>query len=173
MVTLFLRYIVDWRFLKCGYIRCTVPSISPMNGENNQMFIAYLGKKSVFFFVKKRPLELKNVITHAFGGHVQYADGYQKGLASFGTIFFSSRHRVTKGSAKEIYEIVDAHIRCLFYSLILSSRGTDDCSFRFDRNISTREQELGNKTTKLIYQVSINWKMSDVLENTTETLPMV
>ena len=66
---------------------------------------------------------------------------------------------MTSSSGKGKERIDNAHVICLMYELLSSSRDCDDLSLCFPRNIEARETELtDNKTTNGIYQVIIYLK---------------
>ena len=66
---------------------------------------------------------------------------------------------MTNSSGKEKEEIDSAHVICLMYELISSSRDSDDLSIGFHRSNEARERELtDNKTTTGKYHVSIYLK---------------
>ena len=57
------------------------------------------------------------------------------------------------------YEIHIAHIICLMYKLISSSKDRDDLSISFHRDVTTREKELTNgKETRGNYRVTFYLK---------------
>ena len=61
---------------------------------------------------------------------------------------------MTSSSGTEVEEIDNAHVICLLYKLISSSRDSVDLSIGFHRSIETRERELNiNKTTRGNYHV--------------------
>ena len=66
---------------------------------------------------------------------------------------------MTNSSGKEKEETDKAHVICIRYKLITSSRDSDDLSIGFHRSIEAREKELTNiKTTKRNYRVRIYLK---------------
>ena len=61
---------------------------------------------------------------------------------------------MTSSIGKEIEELDNAHVSCLMYKLISSSRDSDDLSIGFQGRIDGREKELtNNNITKGNYLV--------------------
>ena len=73
---------------------------------------------------------------------------------------------MTSSIGKETEQIDNAHVICLTYKLLSSSRYSDDLSISFHRSNEAREIELtNNKTTKGIYHVRFYIKNVFVLQN--------
>ena len=106
--------------------------------------------------MKDSYLELDFNVTHRAGAHVRYADGDHIRLVNLGPPVIFIKYTLKSSSGKEIEEIDNAHVICLRYKLISSSRDSDDLSIGFHRSIEARERELtNNKTTKGNYHVRI------------------
>ena len=92
--------------------------------------------------MKDSYLELDFNVTHRAGAHARYADGDHIWLTDFGPFALFNECRLTSSSGKEIEEIDNAHVICLMYKLIASSRDSDDLSNGFHRSIAAGEREL-------------------------------
>ena len=103
-------------------------------------------------------LELNFDVLHAATNN-RYADGNDIRLINLGPIALFSNYKLTTGSGKHPENIDHAHIVCLIYKLITSSRVSDDLSIGFDRDRGRRQRELtNNKTQKGKYHVRIYLK---------------
>ena len=56
-------------------------------------------------------------------------------------------YRLTTSSGKHLKDINHAHIVCLMYKLLTSTKGFDDLSIGFDRSRDRRQRELSNNKT--------------------------
>ena len=75
-------------------------------------------------------------------------------LVNIGPIASFKKYRLTSSSGKEIEEIDNAHVICLMYNLLSSSRDSDDLLFGFHGSTDAREREVTiMETIKGIYQV--------------------
>ena len=72
---------------------------------------------------------------------------------------------MTSSSGKEIKEIVKAHVNCLMYELLSSSRYGDGLSIGFHRNFEAREKELTNNKRQKEIMMSEYKKIILVLQN--------
>ena len=103
-------------------------------------------------------LELNFDVLHAATNN-SYVDGNDVRLLNIGPIALFSNYRLTTSSGKHLENIDHAHIVCLMYKLITSSRGSDDLSIGFDRDRGRRQRELANnKSQKGKYHVRIYLK---------------
>ena len=94
-------------------------------------------------------LELDFNVTQSAGGLTRYAHGEYRRLVSLGPSVFFVRHRLTNSSRKKLEDIDNAHVNCVSYKLISTSRASDDLSIGFQRNFEAREREwTNNKLTK-------------------------
>ena len=104
-------------------------------------------------------LELDFSVTHRAGGHARYADGDPIRLINLGPMALFDKFRLTSSAVQKIEEIDKAHVICLMYKLISSSRDSDDLSIVFHRSNGVHERELTIiKTTKGNYRVRIYLK---------------
>ena len=109
--------------------------------------------------LKDSYLELDFHVTHRAGGHNRYVDNDHIGLDSLGPVALFNKNRLTSSSGKEIEEIDNAHVNCLMYKLISSSRDSDDLSIGFHRRNEVRKTEPTNiETTEGNYHVGIYLK---------------
>ena len=70
-----------------------------------------------------------------------------------------SNYKLTTSSGKHLKNIDHAHIVCLMYKLITSSKGSDDLSIGFDRDRGRRQRELTtHKSPRGKYHVRIYLK---------------
>ena len=98
-------------------------------------------------------------VTHTAGAPARYAAGDHTRLVNLRPIALFNKDRLTSSSGKERKEIENAHVVCLMYKLLSSSRDTDDLSIGFHGCNEARERELTDKkTTKGNYQVRIYLK---------------
>ena len=124
-------------------------------GENNQILIDILREDSAFS-LKDSYLELDFNVTHRAGAPARYAGNDHIRLVKLGPTALLTKYKLTSSSGKEEEEIDNAHVICLIYKLIWSSRDSDDLSIGFHRNIEARERELTNKkSTKWNYHLRI------------------
>ena len=126
-----------------------------MNGENIQIFIDVHREDSAKL-VNYSYFEAASNVTHRAGAHARYADGDHIILVNLGPITFFNENRLASSGGKENEEIDNAHVTCLLYKLISSSRDREDLSIGFRRSNEARERELNNnKTTKGNYHVRV------------------
>ena len=89
----------------------------------------------------------------------RYVDGNDIRLVNLGPYALFSNYKLTSSSGKHLENIDHAHIVCLMYKLITSSKGSDDLSIRFDRDRGRRQRELTtHKSQKGKYHVRIYLK---------------
>ena len=158
MFILSQKFAVDRLILKCDYIRYTPTSLNLVNWENNQVFID-IPREDSAILLKHSYLELDFSVTDRAGAQARYVDNVHIRLVNLGPIALFNRYRWTGSSGKEIEEIDKAHVICLRYKLISSSRENDDFSNGAHRSIEARERELtNNKLTREIYHVRIYLK---------------
>ena len=69
-------------------------------------------------------------------------------LVNLGHIGLISKFKLTTCSGKHLEEISHAHIVSLMYTLLTSTRGSDDLSTGFDRDRNRRRYELTNNKNK-------------------------
>ena len=151
MFNLSHKYVCDRPILKCDYFIYTPPSLNLVNGEKNQIFID-IPRKGIAISLKDSYIELDFNVTHRTGAHDRYAVGDHKRLVNLGPI--AVFHILTSSIGKEMEAIDNAHVICLMYKLISSSRDSDNLSIGFHRSNEAREKELtNNKTTKGNYHV--------------------
>ena len=86
-------------------------------------------------------LELNFNVLHAATNN-RYVDGNDIRLVNLGPISIFSNYKLTTSSGKHLENIDHAHIVCLMYKLITSSKGSDDLSIGFDRDRGRRQREL-------------------------------
>ena len=129
-----------------------------VNGENSQISIDILKEDSAIS-LKDSFLELNFDVTHRVGAHALYAHRDHIRLVNLGPIALLIKYRLTSSSGKKKEEIDNAHVICLMYKLISSTRDSDDLSNCFHRSIEAREKELTHcKTTKGNYYVRIYFR---------------
>ena len=92
--------------------------------------------------LKDSNLELHSEVCHIADAQARYADGNHRGLVNLGHIAFFNKYRLINSSGKEIEENDFAHVICLKYKLLSSSRDSDNLSVGFHRSIEAREKEL-------------------------------
>ena len=101
-------------------------------------------------------LDLNFDVFHDADPDNRYVDGDDIRLVDFGPIVLFSNYILTTSNGKAIEEINNAHIACLLYKIITSSKDSDDLSIGFDRSRDRRKRELfNNKNIKGKYHVRI------------------
>ena len=99
-------------------------------------------------------LDLNFDVFHVANPDNRYADGDDIRLVILGSIAFFSMYKLTSSNGKLVEENYNAHIACLMYELILSSKDSDDLSIGFDCSRDGRKRELtNNKNIKGKYHV--------------------
>ena len=148
------KYEVDRKILKCNYIRYSPSEISTINTPNSQIYIIIPREDSVIILLNSY-IELNFDVLKAATSN-RYADADDIRLINLGPIALFSNYRLTTSSGKHLENIDQAHIACLMYKLLSSSRDSDDLSIGFDRSRDGRKQELNNnKTQKGKYHLRI------------------
>ena len=151
------KYEINRDILKCDYIRYSPSEISTINTANSQVYINIPREDSVISLLNSY-LELNFDVLHAATNN-RYVDGNDIRLVNLGPIALFSNYKLTTSSGKHIENIDHAHIVCLMYKLITSSKVSDDSSIGFDRDRGRRQRELtNNKTQKGKYHVRIYLK---------------
>ena len=103
-------------------------------------------------------LELNFDVLHTATNN-RYVDGNDIRLVNLGPISLFSNYKLTTSSGKHLKNIDHAHIVCLMYKPITSSKGSEDLSISFGRDRNRRQRELiNNKTQKGKYHVRIYLK---------------
>ena len=151
------KYEINRDILKCDYIRYSPSEISTINTANSQVYINIPREDSVISLLNSY-LELNFDVLRADNSN-RYVDGNDIKLVNLGPIALFSIYKLTTSSGKHLENIDHAHIVCLMYKLITSSKGSDDLSIGFDRDRGRRQRELtNNKTQKGRYHVRIYLK---------------
>ena len=152
------NYEVDRRLLKCEYIRYSPSEISTNNTPNSQIYINIPRRDCVISLLGSL-LRMNFHVLHAATNNRYILDGDDIRLVNEGSIALFSNFRLQSSTGKHIEEINHAHIVCLMYKLIISSRNSDDLSLGFDRNRGRRQRELtNNNNMKGKYHVTIMLK---------------
>ena len=158
-VKLSSKHTVDRPILKSEFIRYTPPSLTFVNGENNQVYID-VPREDCANSLRDSYLGLVFFVTHRAGAHARYADGDYIRLEKSGPTALFNKYRLTSSCGKEIEEIDNAHVICLKHKLITSCREIDNLSIGLHRSNEARERKLINtETTKGIYHVGIKLKV--------------
>ena len=92
-------------------------------------------------------LELNFDVLHAASGN-RYVDGDDIRLVNLGVIGIFSIYKLTTSSVEHLENIDHAHIVCLIYKLLASSRDSDDLPICFDQSRDRRKRQLTNKKTQ-------------------------
>ena len=145
---------IDKRILKCDLIRYPPAEISTINTANSQIYINIPREDSVISLLNSY-LELNFDVLQAATNN-RYVDANDIKLVNLGPIALFSNYKLTTSSGKHLEEISHAHIVCLMYKLLTSSKDSGDLSVGFDRNRGRRKNEISNnKTIKGKYHVRI------------------
>ena len=138
---------IDRKILKCDYIRYSPFEISTINTPNSQIYINIPREDSVISLLNSF-IEINSDVLKAATSN-RYADADDIRLINLGPIALFSNYKLTTSSGKYLEDIDHAHIVSLVYTLLSSSRDSDDLSIGFDRNRDKRKRELlNNKTQK-------------------------
>ena len=97
-------------------------------------------------------------VTHRTGAHARYADDDNKGFLNLGPFALFNKYRLTSGSWTEIEETDNAHVICLLYNLVSSSRDSDEYQLVFTEVLKLEKKMTNIETTKGNYQVVIHLK---------------
>ena len=151
------NYSINRDITKSDFIRYSPSEISTINTPNLQVSINIPREDSVISLLNSY-LELNFDVLHAATNN-RYVDGNDRKLVILGTIALFSNYKLTTGSGKHLENIDHAHVVCLMYKLLTSSRGSDDLSIGFDRDRNKRQRELtNNKSQKTNYHVRLYLK---------------
>ena len=146
------KYQLDWKILKCDYIRYSPLEIFTINTPISQTYIIIPREDSV----KSIPyshLAMNFDVLHA-ASNDRYADNDDIRLVNLGGNALFSKYNLTSSSGKHIENIEHGHIASLMYKIITSARDTDDLSIMFDRSRDRRQKELiNNKNIKGKYHI--------------------
>ena len=134
------KYSINRDILKCDYIRYSPSEISTINTPNSQVYINIPREDSVISLLSSY-LEINFDVLHAATNN-RYVDGNEIRLVNLGPYASFSNYRLTTSSGKHLENIDHAHIVCLMYKLITSSKGSDDLSIGFGRDRGRRQREL-------------------------------
>ena len=137
---------VDRKILKCDYIRYSPSEMSTINTPNSQKHINIPREDSVISLLNSY-IELNFDVLKAATSN-RYADADDIRLINLGSIALFSNYKLTTSSGKHLEIIDHAHIVCLMYKLLSSSRDSDDLSIGFDRIRDRRKRELKNNKTQ-------------------------
>ena len=108
--------------------------------------------------MKDSYLEIFFIVTHRAGGQAGYADGDHTRLTNLVRFALLISFGLNSGRGKEIEELDNAHIICLMYKLISSSKDSEDLSIGLHWDITTQEIKLTNiKTAKGICHARFYW----------------
>ena len=143
--------------MKCDYIRYSPSEISTINTLTSQIYINIPREDSVIILLNSYN-ELNFGVLKAATSN-RYADTDDMRLINLGPIALFSNYKLTTSSGKYLENIDHAHIVCLMYKLLSSSRDSDDLSISFDRSRDRRKRELlNNKTQKGKFHLRIYLK---------------
>ena len=151
------KYKINGDILKCDYIRYSPSEISTIITANSQVYINIPREDSVISLLNSY-LELNFDVLRADNSN-RYLDGNDIRLVNLGPIGLFNNYKLATSSGKHLENIDHAHIVSLMYKLLTSSKGSDDSSIGFDRDRTTRRNELtNNKNIKGKYHVRIYLK---------------
>ena len=137
------KYDVNIDILKCDYIRHSPSELSTINTGNSQSYINIPRGDAVNTLLNNL-LDLNFDVFHAVKPENRYADADDLRLVNLGSIALFSNYKLASSNGKHTEEISHAHIACLMYKLITSSKDSDDLSIGFDRDRDKRQRELSN-----------------------------
>ena len=152
------KYDIKGDILKCDYMRYSASELSMINTAISQSYINIPRGDAVNTLLNSL-LDRNFDVFHAANPDNRYTDGDDIRLVNLGPIALFSIYKLTSSNGKPIEEINTAHIWCLMYKFITSSKDTVDLSIGFDRNRDRRKKELtNNKNIKGKYHVRIMLK---------------
>ena len=106
----------------------------------------------------KSYLDLNFDVLHAATNN-RYVDADDIWLINLAVIALFKNYRLTTSSRKHLDDFSHAHIVLLMYILLTSTKGSDDSSIGFDRDLNRRKRELiSNKNIKGKYHNRIYLK---------------
>ena len=145
---------MEWRILKCDYIRYSPAENSTTNTPNSQIYINIPREDSVISLLNSY-LDLNfEVIKRA--DNSRYANGKEIRFVNIAPISLFSNFKLTTSSGKHLKYICHADIVSLMYKLLTSSKDSDDLSIGFDRSRNRRRDKLtNNKNIKGKYRLRI------------------
>ena len=133
------KYDINRDILRCDYIRYSPSELSMIKTANSQSYINIPKGDSVISLLNSF-LDLNFDVFHAANPDNRYADGDDIRLVNLGPIALFSNYKLISSNGKLIEEINNAHIACLMYKLITSSKDSDDLSIGFDRSRDRRKR---------------------------------
>ena len=140
-------YEIDRRILKCDYIRYAPAETSTINTCNSQIYINIPREDFVISLLNSYNDLNFEVIKKTDDS--RYGNGNDIRLVNLGPIALFSNFKLTTSSGKHLQDISHAHLVCLMYKIITSSKNSDDLSIGFDRSSARRRADLtNNKTVK-------------------------
>ena len=139
MFNLSQKHAVDRPILKCDFNKYTPHSINLVKGENNQVLFDVPREDSAVL-LEDSYLKSDYNVTPRAGAHNRYVDNDHSRLVNLGPINVFNKYRLTSSSGKEIEEKDIAHVFCLMYKVISSSRDSDDLSIGFHRSSAVRKK---------------------------------
>ena len=140
------KYEVNRRILKCDFIRYSPSENSTINTPNSQIFIN-IPRESIVISLLNSYFELNFDVLKAATGN-RYADADDIRSVNLAPIALFSNYKLTTSSGEHLESIDHAHIVCLMYKFLSSSRDSDDLSIGFDRSKDRRKRELTNNKTQ-------------------------
>ena len=146
MFNLSEKYEVDRKILKCDYIPYSPSEISTINTPNSQININIPKEDSAISLLNSYIILNFDVLKAATSN--RYVDADDIRLINLGPNALFSNYRLTTSSGKHLESIDHAHIVCLMYNMLSSSRDSDDLSIGFDRCRDRRKRELNNNKTQ-------------------------
>ena len=114
--------------LNCDYIRYSPSELSTINTPISQVYINIPREDSVISLLNSY-LEINFDVLHAAINN-RYIDGNDIRLVNLAPIGLFSNYKLTTSSGKHLENIDHAHIVCLMYKLVTSSKGSDDHSYQ-------------------------------------------
>ena len=136
------KYEVNRSLLKCDYIRYSPSEIATIKTANSQKDTKRFREDSVTS-LSKSYFDLNFYVVHAATNN-RCADSNDKRLVNLRPIALFSNYKLTTSSGKRLEDITNAQLVSLMYILITNTRGSDDLSFRFDRDRGRWQRELTN-----------------------------
>ena len=148
------KYEVGQRFSKYDFIRYSPLEISTINTVNSQIHLNLPREYSVLSLLNSYLDLIFDVLPAATNN--RYVDSDDTRLVNLGPIALFSNYKLKSISGKHLEDIIHAHLVSLLYTLLTSSRGSDDVSIGFERDRGRRQQDLTNdKNIKGKYHVGI------------------
>ena len=141
------NYEVDRLFLNCDFMRFSPAKTSTINTPKSEVYINLPREYSVISLLNSY-LEINFEVLKRTDNS-RYANGDDTRLVNLAPIALFSKFKLTTSSGKHLEDNSCPHIVSLMYKLLTSSRGSEDLSLGFHRDLVVKQDQLArNKNIK-------------------------